>query len=107
MRNKNPTQNRDNGRDGKGRFAKGNPGGPGNPYAKAVGQLRNALLQAVTTEDMATVVRKLIELAKDGNVQAIRELLDRTLGKAQEADLIERIEALEQRLLHTQEGKKQ
>ena len=70
-----------NGRDGRGRFAKGNVGGPGNPHARHVGQLRSALLAAVTSEDIEAVVRKLIELAKNGNIQAAKEILDRCVGK--------------------------
>ena len=84
-----------NGRDGRGRFAPGWRGGPGNPHAKRVGELRSALLAAVTPEDMATIVGKLVELAKAGDVRAIREVMDRTLGKPIEADLIERLEQLE------------
>ncbi len=92
-----PSPNGGNGRDGRGRFAEGNVGGPGNPHARHVGQLRSALLAAVTREDMEAVIRKLVELAKNGNIQAAKEVLDRCLGKPQEADLIERIEHLEQR----------
>ncbi len=35
---------------------------------------------------------KLVELAKSDNAHAAREVLDRCLGKPQEADLIERME---------------
>jgi len=34
----------DGGRDQKGRFAKGCPGGPGNPFAREVASLRTRLL---------------------------------------------------------------
>lgn len=93
-----------NGRDGRGRFAAGNPGGPGNPYAKRVGELRAALVEAVSAEDMRAIVGKLVEEAKAGDVRAIRELLDRTLGRPVEADLIERIEALEAVAAQLREG---
>src|SRR5207248_10793741 len=36
------------GRDARGRFAPGNPGGPGNPFARRVAELRTALLDMVT-----------------------------------------------------------
>ncbi len=84
-----------NGRDGQGRFTPGNPGGPGNPHAKRIGELRAAVLGAVGPEDMTAIVGKLVELARAGDVRAIREVLDRTLGKPVEADLIERLERLE------------
>lgn len=89
------------GRDGGGRFTKGNPGGVGNPFAKQVGRLRSAMLKAVTEEDMRAIVAKLVESAKKGNVQAAKEIMNRCLGKPQEADLIARIEELEERLLDT------
>jgi hypothetical protein len=78
-----------------GRFAPGNPGGPGNPYARQVAALRAALLNAVTPDDMAAIVARLIADAKAGSVASAREVIERTLGKPQEADLIERIERIE------------
>lgn len=84
------------GRGPGGRFAPGNPGGPGNPHAAHVGRLRSALLSAVTPEDLNVIARKLVELARAGEMPAIRELLDRTLGRPTEADVLERLEALEQ-----------
>ncbi len=88
-----PSRNGPNGgRDAQGQFAKGWKGGPGNPHAKKVGQLRSALLDAVTVEDMRAIVRKLIELAKAGNIQAAREVLDRCLGKSGRPGFIEDLE---------------
>lgn len=83
-------------RDASGKFAQGNPGGPGNPHAKRVGELRTALLDAVTPEDMRAVVKALVEAARGGDVAAARVLFERTLGRPVEADLIERLESLEQ-----------
>src|SRR5689334_20040804 len=83
----NGTSARDD-RDGNGRFLPGNRGGPGNPHAKKVAQLRSALLETVTPEDMRTIVLKLVEMAKGGDLPAIRELLERTLGKRVEADFM-------------------
>ena len=71
-----------NGRTARGRFAPGNPGGPGNPYAKRVADLRAALLESVTEADIRAVARALVKRAKAGEVPAIRELLDRLVGKA-------------------------
>ena len=96
-----PSTNRTNGGDGrddKGRFAPGCGGGPGNPHAQQVAALRSTLIGAVSPDDMLAVVRKLLEMAKGGDINAIRELLTRTLGKPTEADLIERLESLETRL---------
>ena len=70
-----------NGRTPRGQFAKGNPGGPGNPYARRTAALRSALLDAVTEADIRAVARALVKRAKDGEVPAVRELLDRLLGR--------------------------
>jgi len=78
-----------------GRFAQGNTGGPGNPFAKAVGQLRSALLAAVSKADIEAIVASLVKEAKAGNVAAAREVLDRCLGKPVEIDLLVRLEELE------------
>jgi len=72
-----------NGRTASGQFAVGNAGGPGNPHARRVGELRRALLDSITVEDIQAVGVALIARAKAGEVAAIRELLDRILGKAQ------------------------
>ncbi len=96
-----PTRNGSDGRDERGRFAPGNPGGPGNPHAKQTGKLRSAMLKAVTEKDMRAVVMKLVELAKSGNVPAAKEVLDRCLGRPVEADLIERLDQVEELLKET------
>ena len=86
------------GRDANGRFAPGNRGGPGNPHAKKVAQLRSALLETVTVDDMKAVMLKLVATARDGDLPAIKEMFERVLGKPIEADLMERLDALEELL---------
>jgi hypothetical protein len=39
------------------------------------------LLESVTPEDVRAVVAKLVDLAKSGDLAAVRELLDRLFGK--------------------------
>ena len=73
-----------NGRTAKGQFAKGNPGGPGNPHAKRVAGLRQALLEAVSEDDLRAIAKTLVKKAKGGDLPAIRELLNRVLGKVQD-----------------------
>jgi hypothetical protein len=68
-----------------GRFAKNNPGGPGNPFARQVAELRKRLLSRLTGEELDAIADQLIELAKDGNVPAIKLLFSYTLGKPAEA----------------------
>src|SRR5262249_1994659 len=68
-------------RDAQGRFAPGNPGGPGNPFARQVAALRQAVLQSVTAEDLQAITRKLVELAKEGNVGAAKLVRAYAVGK--------------------------
>lgn len=68
------------GRDAAGRYTRGNPGGPGNPMAAKVAALRKALFAAVRPSDLKAVVKRLVDEAKGGDVQAARVLLDRLLG---------------------------
>ena len=88
-------QKQENNRDGKGRFL---PGTSGNPGGRPVGatdfknRLINKVLESPILKDgsisdrdkMDFIYDKLLELAKDGNMFAIRELLDRLMGKAQQ-----------------------
>ena len=81
-----PSPNGGNGkRKANGRFAKGNPGGPGNPYARRVAQLRAVIADAVTDEDLLAIVGALVERAKKGDVAAARELFNRLVGRPPEA----------------------
>jgi hypothetical protein len=66
-------------------FAKGNPGGPGNPFARAVNQLRAKLYAVVSEADLEEVVKALLTKAKAGEVPAVKELLDRLIGKPPQA----------------------
>ena len=72
-----------------GRFQVGNPGGPGNPHARAVGRLRSAMLGAVTDEDIKAICARLVAMAREGNVAAAREVLDRCLGKGLDPEKIQ------------------
>src|SRR5437899_6431013 len=69
------------GHDAKGRFARGNPGGPGNPYARQVAQLRKVILNRLTEEDLLAVTEALLAKAKEGRVGAAKLLLAYALGK--------------------------
>jgi hypothetical protein len=90
-----PSPNGDNGRDGRGRFVVGCHGGPGNPLARRVAELRAAVLDAVSAADLRAIAVKLVELARAGDLVAARLLFDRVLGPPVEWDVIERIEKLE------------
>jgi len=83
-----PSTNGDNGdgHDARGRFTPGNPGGPGNPYVRAVASWRNAFVRMVSLGDLEAVIRVLVATAKAGEPWAVREVLDRCLGKARQAE---------------------
>lgn len=59
---------------------------PGNPHAIQIGMYRDAIRNAVSEEDLRRVFATLKRLAIRGDIDAIRELLNRTLGKARIAD---------------------
>lgn len=77
------------GRGANGRFVKGWKGGPGNPRLKAIESLRIAVRDSVTVEDLRAVMRMLVTKAKEGDMIAIRELLDRAVGRPQQSIDIE------------------
>jgi len=68
------------GRDARGRFVRGNAGGPGNPFARRVAAARKALLDAAGPEQIAQIVRALVERAIAGDVAAARVVLRYTVG---------------------------
>lgn len=74
------------GRDRAGRFAPGNRASKGNPHAVQVAKLRATLLGAVTPADLKAVIGKMIEAAKAGEPWAIKETLDRCIGRAVPAE---------------------
>jgi hypothetical protein len=63
------------------RFDRGNRGGPGNPFGPRVALLRLAFLNAITPEDVKTVVQALILKASTGDMSAAKLLLQYSLGK--------------------------
>jgi hypothetical protein len=71
----------DIGRDVYGRFKTGNPGGPGNPFARKCAALRKALLDAVTEDDIMDMTRVLVLLGKTGDKEAIKLLWQYAVGK--------------------------
>ena len=69
-------------RDKAGWFGKGNKGGPGSSTALKVNRLRSEWLDCVTEQDMVDCYARLMTLVNSGEISAIREYLDRALGKA-------------------------
>src|SRR5437867_2627409 len=85
-------------RDASGRFVKGNPGGPGNPFARRVAALRRALINFVTVDDMKHVAFILKEKAMGGDLVAIKLLFQYILGKPAETVDPDRLDIEEAKL---------
>lgn len=68
------------GRDSRGRFAHGNPGGPGGSRSRA-NELRQAAINAITPEHIEALVRKATRMGLEGNLVAMRLVFERTSGK--------------------------
>jgi hypothetical protein len=86
--------NGDGGRRPDGTFAPGHAHSR-KPRRTRAARLRAALVKAVTRDDVAAIIAKQVELAKAGDPQAAKLVLDRVMGKVSNSDVIERIEALE------------
>ena len=70
-------------RDSHGRFAAGNPGGPGGPRKRAF-TLRETAAEAITHEHLQAMLRKAAAMALQGNLSAMRFVFERVCGKAPE-----------------------
>src|SRR5262245_50376223 len=86
-------------RDIKGQFLAGNPGGPGNPYARQVAGLRKALLKCISAEQFERVAQKLASLAEEGDLQAIKLLFSYMMGKPMPAADPDRVDVHELQLM--------
>ena len=72
-------------RDARGRFTKGNAGGPGNPFAKRTSEFRKAFLNVVSPSEFGEVVSTVLAKAKAGDMAAAKLIIDRLLGTGQVA----------------------
>jgi hypothetical protein len=80
-----------------GRFAKGNAGGPGNPFARKTAALRAYLIEHVTERDLQDILDILLLNAKGGHLPSIKLLFAYVLGKPKpvvEPDLLDLQEML-------------
>lgn len=69
-----------NGRKQNGQFEVGNRYGKGNPHAKRVAQFRSTIMEAVSQEDLKSIVEALVKQAKDGDIQSTKLLLSYIIG---------------------------
>jgi hypothetical protein len=80
-RTKSEQSSASNGRDAQGRFGPGNAGGPGNPFARRVAELRSAFVSAISREEMHKLARQLLVEAEAGDRFARKLVLQYCLGK--------------------------
>lgn len=82
------------------KFQIGNAGGPGRPKGSRSKARLGEFRAAIGEENLTEIVTKLTELAKEGDLAAIRVILDRLvpLADARQVEILERLDALEERL---------
>src|SRR5438874_13317453 len=97
----NAAQTSTTGHDAKGCWAKGNPGGPGNPFARQVAKLCKVIINRLTEEDLLAITEALLAKAKEGSVGAAKLLLAYGIGKPASAPDPDRLDG--QELKHFQE----
>ena len=85
-------------RPAKGRFTLGNKGGPGNPFARQIAEIRKRLLNTVPGEALDKILLAMVEKAQAGDVAAAKLVLQYTVGKPAEAVHPDRIELEDHRL---------
>ena len=70
-----------NDRDVKGRFVRGNKGGPGNPLASQVNKVRKAFLEFFDSATMQVLCEFMLRKALSGDPRFLRIILQHTIGK--------------------------
>ncbi len=75
----------DNGRDVRGRFVKGNAGGPGNPFNRRLAAMRAAMSKCVTKEDIRDLTGVLLAKARDGDLMALKLVFMYSIGRPTDA----------------------
>src|SRR5438552_860724 len=104
-------KNGESGRDSRGRFTKGNPGGPGNPFARQTARMRQVMLDEVSEDDLRDIVRTVKQCAREGDMAAAKMVFAYCIGQPtpavnpdsldiQEVKLYQE-QAIDPRLLHT------
>src|SRR4051794_36755196 len=69
----------------RGSFQPGNPGGPGNPFARRVAQNRKAMLMEANEADLRVIARGFIDQAKQGDLAAAKFVCQYCVGKGEAA----------------------
>lgn len=78
-----------------GKFVRGNRLGRGNAVPRRAATFRAELYRCVTRDDFRAVVGVLVEQAKKGRAWAVKEFMERILGKPIEPDVLLKLEQVE------------
>ena len=81
-----------------GQFGEGNKYGKGNPHAQKVAQLRTAMIEAVSIDDMQAIVTALVTQAKAGDIQSIKVLIPYLVGSVPQSVNPDELEIEEMKL---------
>jgi hypothetical protein len=95
---------RADGRSDDGRFYFKNPGGPGNPFARTVALLKKTLLKMVPPERLERMLEPILQMAEQGDKQALKLILPYLLGKPQIEPHPDRLDFLEWQTLREAAG---
>jgi hypothetical protein len=88
----NGVSSQQDGRQPNGQFAKGNRGGPGNPYARRVAELRKMMIECATDERMRAIVIAVLDKPAEGNMQAAKLAFQYIYGKPTDSAHPDRID---------------
>lgn len=89
------------GRDESGRFAEGNRLARGNPFNRRMAEMRQAMLNAVSPEDLQDVIRQVVVKARLGDLAAAKLVLSYVVGKPSTPVEPDRVD-LDEWKLHTE-----
>jgi hypothetical protein len=81
-----PSLNGSNGRQSGGQFGPGNRFGRGNPHAQRVHAVQAVIRDETNDDDLRAIWRRLLEMAKAGDLAAAKLVLDRVLGKVRDVE---------------------
>ena len=73
-------------RDARGYFAKGNKGGPGNPYIKRIAQLRALIYETLDDAAFKGLIYAMQRAADNGDVAAAKLLLEYSIGRPRDVE---------------------
>lgn len=74
-------------RDMNGKFAKGNPGGPGRPHRQIEQDYLAAFSEVITREEWKEIIEKAVGQAKEGDPRARQWLTHYVIGPRQDKEL--------------------